>query len=136
METYSLREAAQLCGVSLTAMRSRADRGSIKTVMRGAQRGVPRSELERTGLLPDAEIRNLRQQIADLQRQLSEHRRLVADTQREREAAKRQMQAEAEGHQRVAEAANGKRARRTELEGRLHRLENENAAAGPMRADG
>jgi excisionase family DNA binding protein len=66
MQTNSRREAAQLCGVSLTAMRSRADRGSIKTVMRGAQRRVPRSELERTGLLPDAEIRNLRQQIADL----------------------------------------------------------------------
>jgi len=35
--------------------------------------------------MPDAEIPNLRQQIADLQRRLSKHRRLVADTQRELE---------------------------------------------------
>jgi hypothetical protein len=134
METYSLRDAAKLCGVSLTAMRSRADRGSIKTDMRGAQRRVARSELERTGLLPDAEIRALRQQIADLQHQLFEHRRLVADTERERAAIKRQIQAEAEGYQRVVEAANRERARRAEFESKLHRLENQLAAGGPIKA--
>jgi hypothetical protein len=112
-------------------MRFRADRGSIKTVMRGAQRRVPRSELERTGLLPDEESRNMRQQIADLQRQLSEHRRLVA-------ARTRGGQTTDAGRGRATSASrrggNRERAGRTELEGRLHRLENEIAAAGPMRA--
>jgi excisionase family DNA binding protein len=134
METYSLREAAELCGVSLAAMRSRADRGSIETVMRGAQRRVPRSELERAGLLPDAEIRDLRREIADLQRELAQFRRLVADTEREREAAERQAKAEAEGRQRVVEAANRDRASRAEAEGKLRRLESEFGGAGPIRA--
>jgi hypothetical protein len=134
METYSLRETAELCGVSLAAMRSRADRGSIKTVMRGAQRRVPRAELERAGLLPDAEVRSLRQEIADLQRQLSEFRQLVADTEREREAVQRQIAAEAEARQQVVEAANRERASRMELEGRLRRLETDIAGAGPIQA--
>jgi hypothetical protein len=118
----------------LAAMRSRADRGSIKTVMRGAQRRVPRSELERAGLLPDAEVRNLRREIAELQPQLSEYRRLVVDTEREREAVQRQMQAEAEARQRGVEAANRERASRVEFEARLRRLETELAGAGPIRA--
>jgi len=134
METYSLREAAELCGVSLAAMRSRADRGSIKTVIRGAQRRVPLSELERAGLLPDAEIRDMRREIAGLQRQLSEFRRLVADTEREREAAERQVQAEVDGRQRVVEAANRDRASRAEAEGKLRRLESELAGTGPIGA--
>ena len=50
METYTLSEAAERSGVSVEAMRRRADRGTLRTVKREGVRRVPRSELERAGL--------------------------------------------------------------------------------------
>ncbi len=58
--TMTLREAADLCDLKLSALRSRADRGSLKVVRRDGERHVALSELERLGLLPDAELRALR----------------------------------------------------------------------------
>lgn len=50
METYTLSEAAERCGVKVEALRRRADRGTLRTVKREGVRRVPRSELERAGL--------------------------------------------------------------------------------------
>lgn len=45
-KAVSLREAAELCGVSLKAMRNRADRQTIPTIKRNGVRLVPLSALE------------------------------------------------------------------------------------------
>jgi len=50
VETYTLSEAAERSGVSVEALRRRADRGTLRTVKREGVRRVPRSELERAGL--------------------------------------------------------------------------------------
>ena len=50
METYTLSEAAERSGVTVEALRRRADRGTLRTVKREGVRRVPRSELERAGL--------------------------------------------------------------------------------------
>lgn len=50
METYTLREAAELTGTSVAAMRKKADRNQLRTVLQNGVRRVPRSELERHGL--------------------------------------------------------------------------------------
>jgi excisionase family DNA binding protein len=64
METYTLREAAALTGLTYEALRSRVDRGQIRALApgRGRTRRIPRSELESAGLsveprpAPTAEI--------------------------------------------------------------------------------
>jgi excisionase family DNA binding protein len=52
METYTLREAAELSGLSYEAIRSRVDRGQISAVSpgRGKARRIIRTELEAAGL--------------------------------------------------------------------------------------
>ncbi len=52
METYTLREAADLTGLTYEALRSRVDRGQIRALApgRGRTRRIPRSELESAGL--------------------------------------------------------------------------------------
>ncbi len=52
METYTLREASNLTGLSYEALRTRVDRGQIRAVKpgRGKARRVPRAELEAAGL--------------------------------------------------------------------------------------
>jgi excisionase family DNA binding protein len=52
METYTLREAADITGLSYEAIRSRVDRGQLRAVApgRGRTRRIPRSELEASGL--------------------------------------------------------------------------------------
>jgi excisionase family DNA binding protein len=76
VQTYTLREAAELCGVSLGSLRKRADRGQLQTVKRGGARRVPRSELERLGLrlgdelaAPVEVVRELTTRIAELERE-------------------------------------------------------------------
>jgi len=55
---YTIREAADLAGMSRAAMRGRVERQSLRSVLgRDGKRRVPRSELERAGLLDHA--RNL-----------------------------------------------------------------------------
>jgi excisionase family DNA binding protein len=52
METYTLREAASLTGLSYEAIRSRVDRCQIRAVAPGPgkTRRIPRTELEAAGL--------------------------------------------------------------------------------------
>jgi hypothetical protein len=51
MRTYTLREAAELTGLSQKAIRSRADRGALRFNVVDGRRRVPASELIRAGLL-------------------------------------------------------------------------------------
>ena len=51
--TYTIAEAAELVGLSRKAVARRVERGSLRSVVRDGRRLIPRSELVRTGLLPD-----------------------------------------------------------------------------------
>lgn len=82
----SLRDAAELCQTTYTALRKRADRGSLRTVMQGGRRMVPLSELEREGLLPDAAERELRARVAELEAELASTRQLTERAHSELEA--------------------------------------------------
>jgi excisionase family DNA binding protein len=78
METYTLKEAAELTGLSYEALRSRVDRGQIRALApgRGRTRRIPRSQLESAGLsveprpAPTAEI--VSELIAKLEEQAGE----------------------------------------------------------------
>ncbi len=125
METLTLSEAAERCGVSVAALRRRADRGTLRTVKRGGVRRVPRVELERAGLSIDAPaspaelVRELAETIRRQERELAALRALPerVDAERERVAA---------AEQRAAEGAAEALRLRAELD--------EIAAAGPIRA--
>jgi hypothetical protein len=142
--TYSLREAAELCGVSLITMRRRADRGTIQTTLTDGERRVPLAELERAGLLPDAELNELRRRVGQLTDELAASRQLVVSTERaaeaEREARERVEAAfyEREAAARQAEQA-AKQAEQTAAEAiaasdELRALEADLRASGPIRA--
>jgi ribosomal protein L16 Arg81 hydroxylase len=73
VETYTIREAAELCGVTVVAMRKRVDRGGVRAVLSAGVRRIPHSELERAGLLAgarerelEATVQRLRAEIVDL----------------------------------------------------------------------
>lgn len=131
---YTLRDAAELCGTTYTALRKRADRGGIRTVKRDGVRYVPMSELERHGLLPDAEESRLAARVEELERELAEHRQLAERTEStlEAERAAREI-AEAAMHEHraaattAAEVAAEHARRLAELEDRLTR-----ASRGPL----
>ncbi len=74
METYTLREAAELTGLNLQALRSRVDRGQIRAVKpgRGKARRIPRSELEAVGLSVEAKPATTSQVVSDLLARLEE----------------------------------------------------------------
>jgi hypothetical protein len=74
-ETFTIRGAAERCGVSYQAIRKRVDRGSIGVVKRRGVRLVPRSELERVGLWPSGAPAAQR----ELERLREENRHLVAE---------------------------------------------------------
>jgi len=141
---YSLREAAELCGVSLVTMRRRADRGTIQTTLTDGERRVPLSELERAGLLPDAELQQLRRRVERLTDELASSRQLVVSTERaaqaerevrerleealfERQAAASQAEAAAAQADQVAAAA-------IAAGEELRALEADLRVAGPIRA--
>lgn len=153
--TYSLREAAELCGVSLITMRRRADRGTIQTTLTDGERRVPLAELERAGLLPDAELQQLRRRVVQLSEELMTSRQLVVSTEREaeaerearerveaalfqRQAAATAAKAELEAERQTAAAAaaalerSAAAAASTQLE--LDALEAELRTAGPIKA--
>jgi DNA-binding transcriptional MerR regulator len=91
VETYTLSEAAERCGVSVAALRRRADRGTIRTVKRDGVRRVPRSELERAGLgvaapaTPAEVVRELAETIRRQERELAALRALPERVDAERE---------------------------------------------------
>lgn len=51
METFTIAEAAAATGLTKKAMRNRVDRGQLRAVLRDGVRRIPRSELDRLGLL-------------------------------------------------------------------------------------
>lgn len=51
METFTIAEAAEAAGITKKAMRNRVDRGQVRAVLRDGIRRIPRSELQRVGLL-------------------------------------------------------------------------------------
>ena len=50
--TYTIAEAAELTGLSRKAVTRRVERGSLRSVVRGGRRLIPRSELVRANLIP------------------------------------------------------------------------------------
>lgn len=115
MQTFSLTEAAEVCGVSVKALRRRADRGTLRVVVRDGIRRVPASELERAGLLPDAEVRALRAEIERLEDQLRAQRLLT-------QTIERGHAAEADARERAEAAALEARAQAAELADQLQSL--------------
>jgi excisionase family DNA binding protein len=54
--TYTISEAAELTGLTRKAITRRVERGSLRSVVRRGRRLIPRSELERAGLIaPEAD---------------------------------------------------------------------------------
>jgi chromosome segregation ATPase len=51
MEMFTIAEAAEATGLTKKALRNRVDRGQVRSVLREGMRHIPRSELERAGLL-------------------------------------------------------------------------------------
>ena len=124
-----MREAAEMCGISYQAMRTRVDRGQIQVVKRDGTRRIPEGELETAGLLggpADPEIVQLRSENAQLRQELQAMRTLPARVEAEREARDRMEQAfhQARAEKQVADQA--AQAIQVQLE--------EIAAAGPIRA--
>lgn len=82
----TLRQAAEISGQTLSALRKRADRGTLRVVQRDSLRLVPYSELERRGLLVGARERELEAEVTSLQQELARHRQLVASVERDRDS--------------------------------------------------
>jgi len=137
MSTYSLREAAELCGVSLITMRRRADRGTIQTTLTDGERRVPLAELERAGLLPDAELHELRRRVGQLTDELAASRQLVVSTERAAEAereARERVEAALYEREAAAKQAEQTAAETLAASDELCALEADLRAAGPIRA--
>ncbi len=68
VETYTLREAADLTGIGYEALRTRVDRGQIRALRpgRGRTRRVPRAELEAAGLRVEDKPASTAQVVSDL----------------------------------------------------------------------
>jgi hypothetical protein len=92
MEALTIREAAELCGVTYEAMRARVDRGSVRVSKRRADgaRVIPKSELERHGLLPGADVAALVNEVNELREAIKTQRLL---TERAASAAAAEQQA-------------------------------------------
>lgn len=124
----TLRQAAEESGLTLKALRSRADRGQVQTVQRPDPHGqpvrlVPRSELERLGLLPAGPDQELHQELEQLRTALAEQRQLT-------ERVQRDQLAEHQAHEHTRAALHEQRALTTTLQADLDAI----AAAGPIKA--
>ncbi len=81
MQSYTVREAAEVCGISYQAMRTRVDRGQLQVIKRDGTRRITEGELETAGLLgssSDPEIVRLRSENAQLRQELQAMRTLPA----------------------------------------------------------
>lgn len=118
METYTLREAAELTGTSQEALRKRVDRGTIQSVKRNGVRRIPRSELERAGLRiggPADATDVTRELVERIAAQESELARLRALPERVEEY-RRQIDTEAQARQEAEGRAQAEAAAREEAE--------------------
>lgn len=79
METFTIREAAEICGMTYEALRARVDRGSLRAGKRreDGARIIPKSELERLGLLPGADVAEMQSELDRLRRELQAHHLLT-----------------------------------------------------------
>jgi hypothetical protein len=78
MDTFTIREAADACGMTYEAMRARVDRGTLLASKRreDGARIIPKRELERLGLLPGADMAELQKELDRLDRDLKAYRLL------------------------------------------------------------
>jgi hypothetical protein len=118
METFTIREAAEACGMTYEAMRARVDRGTLSAGKRreDGARIIPKSELERLGLLPGADIAELQRELDRLRRELKTHRLLT-------ERAESETTAERQARELVEHAMHKERAEKQSLALQLHQLE-------------
>lgn len=129
MRSYTVREAAEACGISYQAMRTRVDRGQLQVLKHDGTRRITEIELETAGLLggsSDPEVVRLRSENAQLRQELQAMRALPARIEVEREALERMEQAFHQARAEKQTADQGAQAIRTQLE--------EIAAAGLIRA--
>lgn len=137
MRTYTLEEAADVAGTTPKALARRIERGTLRSQLVDGKRRIPHAELDRAGLLPDAELTQLRKRVESLTGELAQHRQLteraesVAAAERAAHELTRSAYVEAETKQRAAEHQAAALAEKTaELEQTLDEL----ATAGPIRA--
>jgi hypothetical protein len=83
MERFTIRAAAERCGVSYDSLRKRVDRGSVQVVKEDGLRMIPREELERAGLWPEEGSDRVEAEIARL---CSENEQLGTELRQRREA--------------------------------------------------
>ncbi len=129
MQSYTVREAAEVCGISYQAMRTRVDRGQLQVIKHDGTRRITEGALEAAGLLgssSDPEIVRLRSENAELRQELQAMRTLPARVEAEREARDRMEQAFHQARAEKQAADQGAQAIQIQLE--------EIAAAGPIRA--
>jgi len=118
METFTIREAAEACGMTYEAMRARVDRGTLRAGKRrdDGARIIPKSELERLGLLPGADVVELQKELDRLRQELKTHRLLT-------ERAESTAAAEREAREFVELAMHRERAEKESLALQLRDLE-------------
>ena len=118
METFTIREAADACGLTYEALRARVDRGTIRAGKRreDAARVIPKSELQRVGLLPGDEHADLHAEITRLREELQAHRLLA-------ERAQGETAVEREARERIEQALHQERAEKKSAEEELREAE-------------
>ncbi len=146
MRVYTTKEASELSGLSVRALRKRVERGQLRAVQHGRYWRIPHSELERHGLVgPEgtagdegtegtqndlapvmAELERVRTENARLTQELARLRPLPAQVETITEDLFRE-RAERQAAQQAGEQA---REERDELRTQLEEI----ASAGPIRA--
>jgi len=118
METLTIREAADACGMTYEAMRARVDRGTLRAGKRrdDGARMIPKSELLQAGLLPGADVVQLHSEIDQLRRELKEHRLLT-------ERAQSETAAERQARELIEQSMHRERAERQTLQAQLEQIE-------------
>jgi polyhydroxyalkanoate synthesis regulator phasin len=80
MKTFTFAEAAEATGLTKKALRNRVYRGQIQAVLHDGVRRIPRSELEREGLLISGAETGERHEVApEIAHELSQETGLMSD---------------------------------------------------------
>ena len=118
MENFTIREATDACGMTYEAMRARVDRGTLRAGKRreDGARTIPKSELQRTGLLPGADIAQLYGEVDRLRHELKAYRLLTKRSQSET-AAERQ------ARELIEQSMHRERAEKQTLQAQLEQIE-------------
>lgn len=144
--TLTIREAAEVCGITRTAMRGRVERGSVQSVLRHGVRRIPIAELERAGLLHHdgveagatgvaavgafhANVSGMAEVLAMLERLQSENKELVARA----VAAETRLQLEQQTASSLQLEYHEVRARATQLEEQLQARREDELEVQPSR---